>query len=166
MRTIILYLNNLLFPLIPESKGFGFKRFMLRCAGAEIGKNVKISSSCKIFGAGKLSVGDNTWIGYQCTIVSSSNIEIGANVDIAPCVYIGTGTHTIDPSADHIAATDISKDVKIGDGCWICVNSTILPGAKIADKCVVGAAAVVNGIFKENKILLAGIPARKIKKYE
>lgn len=166
MRTIISYLNNLLFPLIPESKAFGLKRFMLRCAGAEVGDNVKISSSCKFYGAGKLSVGDNTWIGYQCTIVSSSKIEIGRNVDIAPGVYIGTGTHEIDHAADHIAAKDISKDIKIGNGCWICVNSTILPGVEIADKCVVGAGAVVNSIFKEDKILLAGIPAKKVKKYE
>lgn len=166
MRTIVSYINNLIFPLIPESRCFGFKRFMLRLAGADIGKNAKISSSCKIFGAGSLTIGDNTWIGYQCTIVTSSRITIGKNVDIAPGVYMGTGSHEIDTSADHIAARDISRDVIIGDGCWICVNSTILPGTVIGNKCVVAAGAVVGGSFCEEKVLLAGLPAKIVKHYE
>lgn len=166
MRTVISYLNNLLLPLFPESKAFGFKRFMWRLAGAQIGNNVKISSSCKILGAGELAIGDNTWIGYQCMIVSSSNIVIGTNVDIAPRVYIGTGTHTIDPNAEHIAATDISRDVKIGDGCWICANATILPGTKIGRKTVVAAGAVVATAFNEEQILVGGVPAKKLKSYE
>lgn len=166
MRSSINYLNNLLFPLIPETRAFWFKRFMLRLAGAVVGKNVRISSSCKIFGAGSLTIGDNTWIGYQCTLSVSSNVVIGKNVDIAPRVYIGTGTHTIDPDSDHIAASDISRDVEIGDGCWIGANATILPGVKIGEKCVVAAGAVVAKQFDEGKILIAGVPAKRIKSYE
>lgn len=163
MRTIINYFNNLLFPLIPESKGWGLKRTMLRLAGARIGSNVKISSSLKIYGAGSLEVGDNTWIGYQTLIATSSSVVIGANCDIAPRAYIGTGTHLIDVNADHVAAIDISRDVHIGDGCWLCANSTILPGTEIGAKCVVAAGAVVAKSFTEDKILLAGIPAEKKK---
>lgn len=166
MRTIISYINNLIFPLIPESKAFGFKRFMLRIAGATVGSNVKVSSSCKIFGAGNLTIGDNTWVGYECTIVTSSNIVIGKNVDIAPGVYIGTGTHEIDAKADRIAARDISRDVTIGNGCWICVNSTILPGSEIGNKCVVAAVAVVGDKFCDEKVLIAGVPAKIVKRYD
>lgn len=165
MRTSINFINNLIFPLIPESRCFGFKRFMLRLAGAKIGKDVKISSSCKVFGAGSLTIGDNTWIGYQCTIVSSSSITIGENVDIAPRVYIGTGTHEIDVAYDHIAAKDISMDVVIGRGCWIAANASILPGANISEKCVVAAGAVVTKAFTESYSLLAGVPAKVIKTY-
>lgn len=42
MRTFLSYVNNLIFPLIPESHGFKFKRFMLRLAGAKIGHDVKM----------------------------------------------------------------------------------------------------------------------------
>ncbi len=163
MRTTISYINNLLLPLIPESKGFGFKRFMWRMAGARIGKNVKISSSLKIYGAGELTIGDNTWIGYQTLIACSSRIDIGANVDIAPRVYIGTGTHTINVNTDRVADTDISKDVRIGDGCWLCANAIVLPGVTIGEKSVVAAGSVVAKAFEEEKILIAGIPAEKKK---
>lgn len=153
MRTIVNHFNNLLFPLIPESRGWGFKRFMLKLAGAKIGRNVKISSSLKVYGAGTLEVGDNTWIGYQTLIVASSSVVIGANCDIAPRVYIGTGTHLIDVNSDHIAAKDISMDVCIGNGCWLCTNSVILPGVKIGKKSVVAAGAVVTKTFNDNNIL-------------
>ncbi len=163
MRTIVNHFNNLLFPLIPESRGWGFKRFMLKLAGAKIGRNVKISSSLKVYGAGTLEVGDNTWIGYQTLIVASSSVVIGANCDIAPRVYIGTGTHLIDVNSDHIAAKDISMDVCIGNGCWLCTNSVILPGVKIGKKSVVAAGAVVTKTFNDNNILIAGVPAEKKK---
>lgn len=163
MKTVFTYLTNLIFPLIPESRGYAFKRRMLRLAGAKIGADVKISSSLKIFGSGQLVIGDNTWLGYQTVIVCSSKVEIGANVDIAPQVYIGTGTHIVDSTANHVAAKNISKDVIIGNGCWICTNATILPGVELGEKCVVAAGAVVNKSFYENKILLAGVPAIKKK---
>lgn len=163
MRTFINYLNNLLFPIIPESKGYGIKRALLRFAGVQVGQNTKISSSIKIYGCGDLIIGDNSWIGYQTTIVSSSKIEIGSNVDIAPNVYIGTGTHVVDVSSKNIAGEGLSKDVKIGDGCWLCVNSTILPGVEIGKKTIVGAGAVVTRSFTEELIVLTGIPATKKK---
>lgn len=75
-------------PILPETRCFGFKRWMLRLCGAKIGKNVRICSSAKFLGAGDLEIGDNTWIGHQCLISSSSRIIIGANCDFAPRVYI------------------------------------------------------------------------------
>lgn len=132
---------------------------MLRLAGAKVGENVKLSSSLKIYGAGDLSIGNNTWIGYQTFIVCSSRVDIGSNVDIAPRVYIGTGTHTINVDTAHVASSDISKDVKIEDGCWLCVNSVILPGVIIGKKSVVAAGAVVSRSFEDGKILIAGVPA-------
>lgn len=104
---------------------FWFQARYASFAGAKIGSNVKIASPCKILEAGSLTIGDNTCIGYLCTIVTSSNITIGKNVDIAPRVFIGTGTHKIDPSTNHMAARDISRDIIIGDRFWICVSSKI-----------------------------------------
>lgn len=158
MRTIVQYLNKLIFPLLPETKCFGLKRGLLRLSGAKIGNNVRICSSAMIVGAGELTIGDNTWVGLRCLICASSSIHIGKNVDIAPDVYIGDGTHEITPEMDRIAGFDTAKPIKIGDGCWICANSTILPGVTIGEKCVVASGAVVTCNF-QNQLLLAGIPA-------
>lgn len=165
MRTAVQYLNKLIFPLLPETKCFGIKRSLLRLAGATIGRNVRICSSAMIIGAGKLSIDDNTWVGHRVVLIASSSIRIGRNVDIAPNVFIGNGTHEITPDKDRIADIELSKDIVIGDGCWLCVNSTILPGTELAKKVVVGAGAVVGSVFKEDCILIVGVPAKKIKSY-
>lgn len=165
MKTFISYINNILIPILPETRCFALKRWMWKRAGVKIGKNVRISSSVKIFGAGELSIGDNTWVGHRVVLIASSSIRIGKNVDIAPNVFIGNGTHEITPDKDRIADIEVSKDIVIGDGCWLCVNSTILPGTELAKKIVVGAGTVVGSVFKEGCILIAGIPAKEIKSY-
>ena len=159
MKSIFRYLMGVIMPILPETRCFGFKRWMLRLCGAKIGKNVRICSSAKFLGAGDLEIGDNTWIGHQCLISSSSRIIIGANCDFAPRVYIGTGTHEITVNCNLIANVEISRDIKIGNGCWLCVNATILPGVIIGDKCVVAAGAVITKSFGSDALFLAGVPA-------
>ena len=158
MRTIVQYINKLIFPLLPETKCFGLKRGLLRLSGAKIGRNVRICSSVMIIGAGEMTIGDNTWVGHRCLISASSSIKIGKNVDIAPNVYIGNGTHEITPDKERIASIELSKDIVIGDGCWLCANVTILPGVTVGDKCVVAAGSVVTKSYGNMK-LLAGVPA-------
>lgn len=95
----------------------------------------------------------------DCLLV---NITIGSNVDIAPMCYIGTGTHEITPRSNKIAGNGYSLPIKIADGCWLCVRSTILPGTQIDKKCIVAAGAVVKGSYKSLS-LIGGIPAKVIR---
>lgn len=158
MKTFISYLNNLVIPLLPETRCYALKRWLWKRAGASIGRNVRICSSAMIIGAGELVIGDNTWVGHRAILSASSSIRIGKNVDIAPNVFIGNGTHEITPDKDRIADTELSKDIVIGDGCWICANVSILAGVTIGKKCVVAAGSVVTKSF-DNMNLIAGIPA-------
>lgn len=158
MKASIQYINRLIFSVLPETKCFGLKRTLLRFAGAKIGNNVRVCSSAMIIGIGELEIGDNTWVGHRTIIVASSSVKIGGNVDIAPNVFIGDGTHGITPEKDRIADLEITKDVVIGNGCWLCANSIILPGVSIGKKCVVAAGTVVTKSFDDMK-LIAGVPA-------
>lgn len=158
MNSFLLYLYNVVVSLLPETRCFGVKRNLLRFAGAKIGKNVRICSSALIVGAGKLEIGDNTWVGHRCIIVASSFVKIGTNVDIAPGVFVGNGTHGITPDRERVADIELSKDIIIGNGCWICANASILAGVVIGDKCVVAAGAVVTKSFSDLS-LIAGVPA-------
>lgn len=158
-----LYIYSLITKYIPETKAFGLKRCILRWAGAKIGKNVRICSSAMIIGAGELEIGDNTWVGHRSIISATSSINIGANVDIAPNVFIGNGTHEITPDRDRIADIELSKDITIGDGCWLCANTTIIAGVNLGKKCVVAAGAVVTKSF-EDMFLIGGVPAKILKR--
>lgn len=162
MNTFLLYIAGILFPFLPETKCFRMKSFFLRLCGATIGRNVRICSSVKILGNGKLVIGDDVWIGHQSTLVSTSLIKIGSNVDIAPKVYIGTGTHEIDPLGSHSAGIGLNKDVFIEDGVWVGTSSLIMPGVTIKNKTVVAAGSVVT-TSHEGFLLIGGVPAKTMR---
>ena len=162
MNTFFLYLSHLIFGLLPETRCFQLKAGLLRLAGAEIGKNVRICSSVRVYGNGHLSIGDNTWVGHRSFIMCSTDVTIGHDVNIAPCCYIGTGTHEIDLCGDSIAGKGLSIPIVIGNGVWICASSTILAGCTIGNKVIVAAGAVVKGNVPDYT-MIGGILAKRIK---
>ncbi len=85
---------------------------------------------------------------------------IGKGTYIAPNVGIITENHDLsDPEK-----RGEGKDVIIGRKCWIGMNSVILPGVELGEHTVVGAGSVVTKSFKEGYCVIAGNPARLIKK--
>lgn len=167
MKGSLLLLYRLLAWWLPESRGFGWKNFLLRLAGARIGRNVRIYSSVRILGAGPLEIGDDVHIGSDVLLYTnqSAKMSIGSCVDIAPRVTILTGSHEVDPAGGHIAGKGTAKDVIVGDGCWIGACATILGGTELLAKTVVAAGSVVTGCAGRGQCLLAGSPAVMKKTY-
>jgi acetyltransferase-like isoleucine patch superfamily enzyme len=150
------------FRLLPETRCFALKSALLRWMGIKVGRGVRVCSSVTFLGNGCLEIGDDTWIGQQVLIICSSHICIGSNVDIGPRVFIGTGTHQLDPVGLHSAGVGVNKDVVVGNGAWLCASATILPGVSIGQKAVVAAGAVVTENVPDRKIV-GGVPARGLK---
>lgn len=162
MNTFLLYFVGGLIHCLPSTKFFRLKRQLYRLAGAKIGDNVRIASSVKIMGNGDLTIGDNTWLGHEVIICCTNKISIGKDCDIAPKVYIGNGTHDIASDGKKAAGVGKSLPISIGDGCWVCVNSTILPMTQIGDCCIIAAGSVVKGDIPSRQ-LWGGILAGKIR---
>lgn len=161
MRTALLSLLTPFIRLLPETRGFGLKRAIYRFCGADIAPGVRICSSATILGPGELVIGRDTWVGHGAMIVCGSTIKIGADVDIAPRVFIGTGTH--EPGTSQKAAGQgINLAVTIGDGCWLGVGSLILPGIALARSTMVGAGAVVTRGTDRPGMTIVGSPAREL----
>lgn len=167
MNTGKLFLIGLVFNFLPISRLFKLKRTLLRWAGIDINKDVRVYSNAKIYGSGIISIGKGTFIGHKVILISSypAKIIIGENVDIAPLVFIGTGTHLIDPNGTRMAGYGISKDVIIGNGVWIGANSTILPGITIGNMSIIGAGSVVVNSIPDYSIAV-GNPAKVIKVWD
>ncbi len=167
MKPQLLYFISFIIRMLPVSRFFKLKNTLFNIAGLKIDMSARIYSNVKIYGNGILKIGKDTFIGHESIIISCSpaKIEIGNFVDIAPRVYIGTGSHEINPESNHIAGKGKSLSIAIGDGAWIGANSTILPGITIGEKVVIAAGSVVNNDIPSYTIA-AGIPAKPIKKWD
>jgi len=162
MRPSLSYVAGGIARLLPETRLFGLKRFLLRLAGARIGRGVRVCSSVTVLGRGQLHVAEDTWIGHQVLLCVGSKVEIGANVDIGPRVYIGTGTHEIDARGPRSAGVGINSDVIIEDGVWLGAGCIVLPGVTVGTNSVVAAGAVVAETIPP-RVAVAGVPARVLR---
>lgn len=165
MKPFRLWIFGLLTGWLPETRFFALKASLLRWCGAQVGRNVRICSSAVFRGNGKLVIGNDVWIGAQTYIspVGSSVIKIGDCCDIAPRVMLLTGTHEVDPVGSHIGGTGKSASTVVGNGCWLCAGSVILPGVTLANKTLVAAGSVVTLPVMDECMLIAGVPAKRKK---
>lgn len=89
-----------------------------------------------------------------------AKIVIGKGTYIAVNVGIITSNHDFRNLDEHYPG----KDVVIGRECWIGMNSVILPGVILGDHTIVGAGSVVTKSFPEGNCVIAGNPAKIIRK--
>lgn len=97
-----------------------------------------------------------------CHIDGRNGIVFGSNVWIGPHVSIISMNHNVNDFTDYISETPIY----IGKNSWLGANCIILPGVKLGEHTVVAAGAVVTKSFPESDQILAGIPAKIVKKLE
>ena len=95
-----------------------------------------------------------------CYFQAYGHMKIGKDVWIAPNVGIVTTNH--DPSNPELHLPP--SEIIIGDGCWIGMNSVILPGVELGEGTTVGAGSVVTKSFKQGHCVLVGSPARMLRK--
>lgn len=86
-------------------------------------------------------------------------------------IYIGKGTK-IAANCGFITANHVfndltksteGKDIKIGENCWIGMNSVILPGVNLGNNTIVGAGSIVTKSFPDGHCVIGGNPAKIIK---
>ena len=113
-----------------------------------------------------LIIGDNTSTGHDTEISVGKRVEIGSDVIMAPYTYITDSNHRFDLKDKMIReqGMDIGT-VQIGSDVWIARGVMILKDAKIGNRTVVAAGAIVSKSFKPG-VILGGIPARVLKELE
>ncbi len=136
---------------------YGWRAFLLRLFGAQIGKHVKVRSTVKVTYPWKVTIGDYTWVGDDCMLYSLGEIRIGSHVAIAHKVYFNTGGHEYDKKTFDI----FFKPLVIEDECWITTDVYVAPGVTIGKGTIVGARSSVLKDLPGGKICV-GTPAKPI----
>jgi len=113
-----------------------------------------------------ISIGDRCMLGKGIGIVGHERIEIGDDIWTGHYVYVTDQNHGYE-DLDLPIGTQLWKNdpVIIGAGSWLGHGAVVLPGTRLGRHVVVAAGAVVAGLDVPDRSVVAGVPARVIKRY-
>lgn len=112
-----------------------------------------------------LYIGRNTSVRNTGIALSyKSDIYIGEGCMIAESNIRGSDFHPIIDIETNKVINIPSQRLYIGNHVWLAERSRILKNAYIPDGCIVGAEAVIAKKFEESNCIIAGNPAKIIKK--
>ena len=184
------YLKKYLYPLINIKDNKGLFN-LLRQRKVEIGLSRLIDCQFDVNGEGsQIVIGDGCVLkGLHCSLYGdNSKIIIGNNVHINasrrfPTIMNAHGGGRIMIGDDCLFSNSIElhttdyhsilqlgerinpvKDITLGQHVWVGLRAIILKGTHIASNSVIGAGSIVASSFEESNVIIAGNPARVIKK--
>lgn len=110
---------------------------------------------------GRVEFGDNFYSNCNLSVICSREVAFGDNVLLGwdVCVRDCDGHRVYIDGAK----TEGVRPVRIGDHVWLGAHTHILKGARIPNGSVVGYGSIVLGAFEEERILIAGYPAKKLR---
>lgn len=136
------------------------------------GNRIKIEQDCVcrdmdiwLSDGGAIEIGHNTHfvgkIHIACT--EGKAVKIGERCLFSNDIVIRTGdSHAILDSREH--RINPAADVFIGDHVWIGQKVILLKRANVGKETVIGTGSIVTGEKFESNVVLAGVPAKVIKK--
>jgi putative colanic acid biosynthesis acetyltransferase WcaF len=136
----------------------GWRRFLLRCFGAQIGAGCRIDPSCRVWAPWQLSMGEYSVLGPGVDCYSMAPIRIGSKVAVSQRSCLCAGSH----ATDTLDRPLITGPIVIEDHAWVAAECFVHPHVTIHEGAVIGARSVVVKDMPAWSIC-AGHPCRKIK---
>lgn len=124
------------------------------------GKNKEILNDCFRNCGIKIGVGCN--IGSNILTGEPYLISIGNDVTISSEVLFVTHDASVGKIFGKHVMSDVCGEINVGNNCFLGIRSTILYGVTLADNIIVAAGSVVTKSFTDERIIIAGNPAKKI----
>lgn len=112
----------------------------------------------------RVSIGENTQINGAMIYLqdNGSCVDIGRNTMLSWGIDIWcTDAHTIFDDGGNIL--NEGRSIEIGDRVWIGKDVKIGKNTRICSGSIVGWGSIVTKAFDEEKILIAGVPAKKVR---
>lgn len=140
---------------------FGWRRFLLRCFGAKVGRDVHVYPSATIYFPWLFEAGDESAIGEHAFIYNLGRVTLGSRVTVSHRAHLCAGTH------DHTKPDFplLRPPIVIGSDAWICADAFVGPGVTVGERAIVGARAVAMKDVRPGSIVV-GNPARQSKTRE
>lgn len=130
-------------------------------------KDLRVYGGISIIGAKNISSGVNLRLNHYVYVNGEGGVTLGKNVTLSSGAKIITSAIDIKYLSSNREEKNYHtyNSVILGDNVWVGANAIILPGIELkGNNIIVAAGAIVTKTFRESNIVLAGIPARIIKK--
>ncbi|ATW03127.1 acetyltransferase [Sphingorhabdus sp. YGSMI21] len=138
---------------------WGWRRWLLRRFGAQIGADVHVFPTVRVAIPWKLILRDSCAIGDHTILYSLGPITVGERATVSQHAHLCAGSHDWrDPTMPLL-----KPPITIGADVWVCANAFIGPGVAIGNDAIIGACAVVMKDVPTHSIMV-GNPARQIKR--
>ena len=163
-----MYFVNLVMQLLPGSSLQKIKASLFRWAGVEIGNNVELFQGIKVYGNGRLAIGDRSFIGQDVSFLIDKNgaIVLGDSCVVSAKVTMSTGFHPITPYGERIVSRQgTCGKIVLEKGSAVLTGSIVLSNVTIGENALVAAGAVVNKNV-DSRTLVGGVPTKFIKSYK
>lgn len=134
----------------------------------EIGNDVRFSSG-KIYLVGTsgqhIRIGADTTVeGAYLLVDEAASIDIGRDCMLSTEIIMRTGDKHSILSLESGKRINGSQDIRIADRVWIGRDVTVLKGVVLQPETVVATRSLVSGAFDEGECVVAGVPARVVKR--
>lgn len=149
--------QSLLFQASPQF-AYGWRRWLLRCFGAQVGARVLLRPSATITYPWKLVIEDGAWVGDDVVLYTLGPIHIGADAVVSQRSYLCAADHDHQRADFPIRA----RAVRIGAQAWLGTDVYVGPGVTVGEGAVVGARSSVFGPLPAGMVCL-GSPCRPVK---
>jgi len=134
-----------------------WRRWLLRCFGAKVGRGVRTFPNIKVWAPWNLQLGDYASIGDGVDCYSVGRLVLGDYATVSQYSVLCTATH--DYAYLHCPLR--VSDIYIQSYAWVCAQSFIMPGVTVGEGTVVGARSTVLRSLPAWKVAV-GTPCRVI----
>jgi len=136
----------------------GWRRFLLRLFGADLGRGVRVMASARIWAPWNLTMGEYASLSYGVDCYCVAPISIGRHATVSQYAHLCAASHDVEnPHMDLIA-----EPIVIGEGVWVCAGAFIGMGVRLGEGSVAAARSVVR-VDVPAWSIVAGNPAKYVK---
>ena len=136
----------------------GWRSFLLRFFGAQMGPDCHFYPSSKVWAPWNLVCGDVVALADGAEIYNPWTVTLGSHSTISQQAYVCTASHDVDDPAFPM----VGAPVTIGDHAWICARAAVLPGVSLGPGAVLALGSIATHDLAQ-WTLYAGAPARPMR---
>ncbi len=116
----------------------GWRRFLLKLFGAQLGESSDVRGSARVWYPPHLHLHDRALLAERVICYNMAPITLGRAALVSQGAHLCAGSHDISSATFQL----ISSPIVIGAGAWIAAEAFVGPGVEVGEGAVLGARGV------------------------